>query len=162
MPNNTINQLTEDTSPTSDDFIPTWDVTGGTSKKATVANLELAISPAWASWSPTVVGWASTTVAQTRWVQIGKTVHLAIDYEGTSNSASITFTLPVACSTHLANYEGIPGLVEDVGTPVGPGRWNITPGTNANLLNVFINSAGGGFNSSGIKVVRAVITYEAA
>lgn len=35
----TINQLTEDTSPTTDDYIPAWDVGTGTSKKVSLANV---------------------------------------------------------------------------------------------------------------------------
>lgn len=40
----TINQLTEDTSPTSDDYVATWDVATGTTKKVSLANIKSAVN----------------------------------------------------------------------------------------------------------------------
>lgn len=121
------------------------------------------IGGAWTDYSATstIVGWTSFTVKQIFYKQIGKTVFVSVYLAGTSNATNITFTLPLPASTHLNNWEGLPGLIIDNGTAVGPGRWNIVPGTNPSLVNVFINSAGGGFNSSGTKEVRiANIIYE--
>lgn len=42
MSDKTINQLTEDTSPTTDDYVPSWDVGTGTAKKVSLANLNAA------------------------------------------------------------------------------------------------------------------------
>lgn len=42
MADKTINQLTEDTAPTTDDYVPTWDVGSGTSKKVSLANINAA------------------------------------------------------------------------------------------------------------------------
>lgn len=43
MADKTINQLTEDTSPTSDDYVAVWDAATGSSKKVTIANLRTII-----------------------------------------------------------------------------------------------------------------------
>lgn len=145
--------------------IGTADIADSAITQAKLSTIAGEVGGTWIDYSATstIVGWASFTVKQIFYKQIGKVVHVAVDLEGTSNASGITFTLPIAASTHLNNYEGIPGLIEDVATAVGPGRWNITPAINPNLVTVFINAAGGGFNSSGTKVVRvANITYEAA
>lgn len=44
MANETINQQSEDGSPTSDDFVLMWDVATGTTKKVTIANLLLLLA----------------------------------------------------------------------------------------------------------------------
>lgn len=46
MADKTINQLTEDTSPTGDDFIPSWDTTSGAAKKVQLQNLKTYTSAA--------------------------------------------------------------------------------------------------------------------
>lgn len=43
MAEETINQQTEDTSPTSDDLVPVWDVTTAVQKKVTLANIKSSI-----------------------------------------------------------------------------------------------------------------------
>lgn len=44
MAEETINQQTEDTTPTSDDYVLTWDVTPGTTKKVSLANIKAKIA----------------------------------------------------------------------------------------------------------------------
>lgn len=45
MANKTINQLTEDTSPANNDYVPTWDTSAGAAKKVTLLNARLASNP---------------------------------------------------------------------------------------------------------------------
>lgn len=128
---------------------------------AAIATSKLALSGGFSTYSPTVNGWASTTVANIYYIQIGKLVILQIDYEGTSNSSATTFTLPVSASTNVTNYEGATGFSQDNGGVEPTSRWNINPGSNPNLLIFFATPAGGGWTNSGAKVIRtANIIYQ--
>jgi len=61
-------------------------------------NLGVAASPVWVDYSgsSTVVGWSSFTTKNIRYSVNGKQVTVNYYIEGTSDSASITFTLPTA------------------------------------------------------------------
>lgn len=120
---------------------------------------------AWTDYSATstIVGWSSTTTKQFRYKQHGKTVYFAIVVAGTSNSGSISFTLPVPAHSGIAFWEGQVALAQDSGAiTTGDPRWAIETGVNASLLSVFGSMAGGGWTPSGTKVVRLTGFYEAA
>lgn len=130
---------------------------------AAIATSKLALSGGFVTYSPTVNGWASTTVANIYYLQIGKLVILQIDYEGTSNSSATTFTLPVTASSNVANYEGNIGLAVDNGGVEPTSRWSITPASNPNLLICYATPAGGSWTNTGTKQLRiANVIYQAA
>lgn len=62
MADQTINQLTEDTNPTSDDFIPSWDGTTGTTKKISLQNVKDKVM---VTTSTITLGKATVTANQT-------------------------------------------------------------------------------------------------
>lgn len=115
------------------------------------------------TWTPTAVGWSSTSVAQYRWSQVGKIVTAFVEVTGTSNSTSTTLTLPVTARTTLAHYEGLYGLATDNGgSPSTAPRWTIDTGSNPNLVQFFTSTGGSGWTASGAKTIRATLIYEAA
>lgn len=110
MANKNINQQTEDASPTTDDFLLMWDVTTGTTKKVSIENVLLKIlnggsSYAWQTWTPTFVNMAGGTLNYSKYIQIGKTVHLRLKYTfaGAGISGTPTFTLPVTSAAYGAD-----------------------------------------------------------
>lgn len=63
MAQETINQQNEDLTPTQDDYVPTWDATTGTTKKATLRNMQLSGSVVqFVSLISTAVASASTAL----------------------------------------------------------------------------------------------------
>ena len=121
---------------------------------------------AWAtvSYSPTVVGWSSTTRNQWRYTQIGKIVTVFFSVSGTSNSTAVTFTLPVTATTSIAQFEGAYGLALDnagLSSTAMP-RYSIVTATSTTLCNLYINHAGTGWTAASTKEVRGYIVYEAA
>jgi hypothetical protein len=114
------------------------------------------------AWTPTVIGWSSTTVAQYRFrLQAGR-VTLYIYVTGVSNSGSTSITLPIPPDVGLTFYEGVPGLVIDNGSPTGPGRYSVDNSSGAaTVVGFFTNFAGSNFIASGTKSIRAVVIYEA-
>lgn len=118
---------------------------------------------AWTSWAGTVVGWSATTTAEKYYKQIGKNVWFMIHYTGTSNSTSVTFTLPVAAATgHVVLVDGTLGLTQDNGTVVAAGRWSIDTAAGTQVITCFSTQGGGGWNAANTKTVRLQGFYEAA
>lgn len=118
MANKTTNQLTEDTSPTSDDFLLMWDNATGTTKKVTIQNallllLSASTSFSWTSYTPTMtnVTLGNGTLAG-RYRQIGKQVHFSIKLNfGTTTvvTGAPQFLLPVQASSFYA-YDHVLGM----------------------------------------------------
>lgn len=118
----------------------------------------------WQSYTPTLVGWSSTTTKVCRYEQIGKTIYLNVNISGTSNSASLTISLPVSARTGIG-YNATTGFAQDSGTPInnnGTGRMVIDPSSDANLMTVYSNMYLGGWTASGTKTIQGLIIYEAA
>lgn len=67
MADKTINQLTEDTSPTTDDYIPMWDTTSSTSKKFSFSSLKAFIRGSfwWEELGRTTLGGAADSISVT-------------------------------------------------------------------------------------------------
>jgi hypothetical protein len=118
----------------------------------------------WVDWSASsLVGWSSTTVKNIYYRQVGKTVHVAFNISGTSNSTTTTIQIPVTPSTHLTYYENALSLAVDNTSTIDTGRISIdNSGGAAAVITLFKNATGGAFTASGTKSVRGQITYEAA
>lgn len=68
MADKTINQLTEDTNPTSDDYLAGWDTGTGAAKKITLANLQAFLRTNYAFWEllgQTTLGSAGDSISIT-------------------------------------------------------------------------------------------------
>ena len=76
------------------------------------ANAEIDISKinlggggsAWATWTPTVVGFSGTPTVVARYKKIGKTVFCRLRVDGTSNATSFTVTLPLKHNVNASIY----------------------------------------------------------
>lgn len=129
MADKTINQISEDTSPTADDYVPIWDVGTGTTKKITLANLIALIRSggsgyAWTSYTPSLVNITLGNGTMTaKFARIGNTIFFRIVIVCGSTTAignGITISAPVAAASDYGtanvrtNLGGLSGL--DVGT----------------------------------------------
>lgn len=91
MADKTINQLTEDTTPTSGDFLASWDGATSTTKKVTMANAARVGSPSAGAQNATVV--TSETTASTTFTDlatVGPSVTVTI---GANGLALVTISL---------------------------------------------------------------------
>lgn len=135
MANKTINQLTEETAPTTDDFFAMWDVTTGTTKKVSLLKMLLKILTgsadwAWQSWTPT---WVNLTVGngvvEGKYIQIGKTVIFSLELTAgttTSLSGGVAATLPVTAVTQKPNRPIGSAMITDSGVANYPALVNIS------------------------------------
>lgn len=88
--------------------------------------------PGWFNWTPTIVGFTGALVLNvTRFQVIGRTCYLNVILQGTSNSTSLTVTLPfTVTSTSVNNCPILPITARDNGvTLVDPGRCFISSTT---------------------------------
>lgn len=118
MADKTINQFSEDTAPTIDDYVLGWDVGSGATKKITISEiLQLLLSGgsefAMQSWTPT---WGSLTVGNgtvvAKYTQLGKIIlyRISVSFGSTSAvSGSPTFTLPVTSVARTGQGENLIG-----------------------------------------------------
>jgi len=147
-------------------------IAGSKIADASITNAKLStttgeIGGAWTDYSSssTVTGWSSTTQKVIRYTQVGKTVYVVYGITGTSNSTSITFTVPIAAKdigTGLTS-ETSTGLAEDNGSLVSsPARVYIDASANASLINIVKSGGTANWTNSGTKLVRGVHIYEAA
>jgi hypothetical protein len=116
----------------------------------------------WTDYSATstVVGWSSTTILQIYYKRIGKLVLVAFDINGTSNSATATFTLPHTSAGPFTQLNGI--LVRNNGaTSTTPGRITILSGGVTCQAGLNMSNAAG-FTASGEKRILGQFWYEAA
>lgn len=116
----------------------------------------------WASWTPTLVGWSGTPTTVARYTQIGKLVSCYVSIEGTSNSTSTSFTLPVSSNTTSMNGNSTYPIarVRDNGTYITnqPGVIDINNG----IVTVYKNSNLDAWTASGTKTVIVQFFFEAS
>lgn len=100
------------------------------------------------NWTPTLVGWSSTTLVQCTYYKVGNIVFFQAIITGTSNSSSTSFTLP---ETNVGSeYTGAMGRCVDNGNALTTaGRFSI--GQNSNVCNAYTNMASGAWTASGAK-----------
>lgn len=115
---------------------------------------------AWANWTPTETGWTGLPTGTYRYVQIGKLIVCNIDMTaGTSNDTTASISLPVTAANVYTS--GNIAYATDNGSELRTlCRWEISP--NGTAVDLFSNTVAGTWTASGNKVIRCVVTYEAA
>lgn len=110
----------------------------------------------------TIVGWSSFTVKVIYVKKIGKTVFVSFRFYGTSNSTSISFTLPYTSFNDANLYlYGLTGTTVDNGSyVVNHGMWTIAP--NSSTVNVYTSTSAGAWTNSGDKVIYGSLCFESA
>lgn len=144
-----ISQLTEDTTPTSNDVVPVTDVETGVTKKVKLGLLYKALSLSdilsgdggWSTYTPTVTGLTTAGTGQTYTYQsglykiIGKTCHFTLQVKLSSfGSASglVQLLLPVTTAnngqkTYFSGYccdQGVSTITGIKGTPYANANTN--------------------------------------
>jgi len=110
----------------------------------------------WADYfaTSTVVGWASFTKQNIFVKKIGKMVYVAYHLEGTSNSATTTFTLPWASTQAL---DWMARCIDNGGTSV-PGYGSIAGAVVSQAKDL----TGNAMTNSGQKTISAMFFYPIA
>lgn len=104
---------------------------------------------AWSSWTPTLVGWSSTTVVRCNYMKIGKILFFSAIISGTSNSTSTSFTLP---ENAMTEYSGTMGYCVNNGSVLtAAARYAISTGSN--VCRAYTNMVSGAWTASGTKRV---------
>lgn len=143
-------------------------ISGSKIADASITNAKLSttageLGGAWTTWSPTVVGFSSTTTALYYYTTVGKTVLFTIQVSGTSNSTSFTITLPTASASHITNLEGTITLALNNGAVVTPSpRWEVVPATSTTVMNLYSTLSAGAWTGSGTKSAQFSGFYEKA
>lgn len=103
---------------------------------------------AYATWTPTLVGWSGTPTVYCYYYKLGRIMFFSAIISGTSDSTSTSFTLPEA--NGLSEYSGAMGWCTDNGTAfTTPGRFSISVGSN--VCRAYTNMATGAWTASGTK-----------
>ena len=139
-------------------------VVGGTLGVTGVATFTAdVLTTAWTDYtgSSTIVGWAATPSPQLiLYKKVGKLVFVSYYIEGTSDSATTTFTVPVAAATTAGNiFHGVMPYMMNNGTEGAIGRSQLPSASSTVTL---IRSASDPWTSSGLKRVGGQFWYEAA
>lgn len=116
-------------------------------------------STGWNNFSniSTIVGFSEYTTKKIFYKVLGNLVFIHFDLEGTSNSTSITFTLPFNESSTIL-WCGLTSIAKDNGTYLTtPGRINI-----ASTTTIYKDLDAGAWTNSGIKRVMGQFWYEKA
>lgn len=115
--------------------------------------------PDWFAYTATLVGFSSTTINQTRFKIVGRSVILNVYISGTSNATSTTLTLPVTSIT-LANYNSNVMIhAIDNGTAAATVDYS-TILSNDTIADLAHNDNNAGWTASGTKAVLFCQIYE--
>ena len=115
---------------------------------------------AWTNYSSTstIVGWSSFTYKVLDYKKVGKTVFVNFRFEGTSNSATTTFTLPVA-SRNEANVVFLStGLAVDNGGTAVAARIQVS--TASTTVTLYSTMSASSWTASGFKAMYGQFFYE--
>lgn len=115
---------------------------------------------AYQDWTANPTGFSSTTINDTRYKQIGKTIFCRVSFSGTSNATTFTFSLPTtSVNDGQTNYY----LVRGKDSAGATTTVMIQIVANSSTATVFSTPAGGAWTASGTKILDgAVFTYETA
>lgn len=105
---------------------------------------------AWTTWSPTLVGWSSTTSVSCKYYKLGTILFFSAIISGTSNSTSTSFTLPES-NTGIGVTGAMGYCVNNGSVLTVAARYGITVGSN--VCNTYTDMASGGWTASGTKRV---------
>lgn len=108
------------------------------------------------SGTSTIVGWSSFTNKVLKYRVIGKQVFVTWFLSGTSNSTSVTFTLPQTIASSCANM----GYGIDNGVASGVGY--IVGGATTSTITQFKTDLSGSWTASGTKRAAGQIFFEIA
>ncbi|HLC44174.1 MAG TPA: hypothetical protein VJK08_03570, partial [Patescibacteria group bacterium] len=117
---------------------------------------------AWTDYSATstIVGWSSYTTQQIYYKKVGKMVFASFVLAGTSNSTSVTFTLPVTAAAAPGSWGNSLFDTRDNGSVLTTaGRCYILAGGTTVTCNS--NGGAGAWTNSGTKQVNGELWYEA-
>lgn len=116
----------------------------------------------WANYGAvsTVVGWTSTTTKNIYIKKIGKTVFVAVEIVGTSNSTSVTFTTPYTASAAPAAYPTCFMTMDNGTFTTGGGVAYVAAASTS--CSIFKDMAQAAFTNSGEKRVHGILWYESA
>ena len=104
----------------------------------------------WVTYTPTLVGWSSTTTLICKYLKMGKILFFSAIISGTSNSTTTTFTLPETAI--LTEYSGAMGLCVNNGSELTvAARYTIVQGSD--ICKTYTNMAYGTWTASGTKRV---------
>ncbi|OQY86221.1 MAG: hypothetical protein B6D42_01750 [Anaerolineae bacterium UTCFX5] len=115
------------------------------------------VETAWTDYSATstIVGWSSYTTKQIYYKDIGKTRFVTFTLYGTSNSTSVSFTLPSASSNTVATNNGI--RVIDNGAEGAIGLMGLL--ANSSTVTCY-KSLLAAWTNSGVKLVSGQFFYD--
>jgi hypothetical protein len=124
-----------------------------------ITNVNLLDPTDWVDYSATstIVGWSSRTTTLIRYRIIGKQMFVQFNLIGTSNSTSVTFTLPnnsVNLSSSLTHFGTNNGV--NVGVCHG------TPSGNSNVITLYASAVTAAWTGSGSKSTRGQFFIEIA
>ncbi len=114
----------------------------------------------WTDYSATstIVGWSSFTTKKIYYKKIGKRVFGSVFLSGTSNSTSITFTLPY--TSESGSYIVESGQAVDNGAAkTSPGLLYMAEGQST--ANGYLDFSGAAWTASGTKAILGQFSYEA-
>lgn len=136
-------------------------ISGAAIANTTIPYTALTTDSSWSysTFTPSPTGFSgSVTVTIARYKQIGKTVSMDINFSGTSNATTCTFTLPVAAKSNVS-YGGI--VTDNGSLQTTLGLLTLT-GSGSSTVTCFKTLTGSAFTSSGTKGVQVSgLTYEA-
>lgn len=119
--------------------------------------------PEWLTWVPTITGFSSLPTTNVyKFKMVGKTAYAYFSNggDGTSNSTSFTFTLPITSSDDTGYASCAPCQCVDNGSYTSsPGMFLV--GNGSFSVSVYINFAAGAFTASSGKRARGILVYEA-
>jgi len=115
----------------------------------------------WTDYSAisTITGWSSFTLKQIWYKRIGKFVIVNFNLEGTSNSATTSFTLPV--SSNARRYHTL-SVAHDNGSDDGVCQIILDNSSTVNILRGTNYSSSAGWTASGAKKVEGQLWYQIA
>lgn len=126
------------------------------SLKARVIKVDSIYSEQLQSYSPTKIGWSSTTVSLTNYSRIGNLVTVGFDIEGTSNDAQAIVYLPYYSAANAAySHYFVFEFYNNGAYGFGFGYIN----ANDNKAILYTNSTYGAWSSTGAKKAYGTFTY---
>jgi len=113
----------------------------------------------WVDYSATstIVGWSSFTTKKIRYRVVGKLVFVVVQLQGTSNSTSLTFTLPFSNSSNIYTLNLAWATNNGV---TYTATLEVPPSTN--VCTPYYNLTNGTWTASGSKQVFGQFFYEIA
>lgn len=133
------------------------DITGNALGRVALGNINEEISWVDYSGTSTITGWSAYTTKLIFYKKIGQTVFVTFQIEGTSNTTTAFFTVPVAEANTVQTNVCVYGI--DNGTVIANGslaRMEV----DASTITCYKGMAGGPWTNSGTKVVSGQLVYQ--